>query len=406
MLGERIRKLRKQKKLTLEALAGKELTKGMLSLIENNKANPSMESLAYIADQLEVDVSELLDPIGSQELREVLEQAEKLYNTELENLTYKYKQLIELIEPYIENLSQGYEAARLLEIYSYSLYHEKRQGWQEHSDQAAKMYDLMNITANRASIGIFRAMTKFKEHDYSTSLDIFLKERAAIETNHAHMDPMTKLDLDYNEAILYFAVGDSHSATEVMEKAIHFSNEKRIFYLIDDLYRLAAVQAMMSFNRKKTEYYLKKLKQYGEFADNLPAVLFYKLINMMTMISDKKDYTKALEKIDRLLLQSEMLSFYEPWFILEKGKVLYYLGRFEEAIICLDKVVMPDIHHPYDLSLFYVIDSFKALVHRELGNMETALNAARRAVNHFETLPDTPFKGFSQETYRKIENEI
>ena len=59
MLGERIRKLRKQKKLTLEELAGSGLTKGMLSLIENNKANPSMESLAYIAQRLEVDVSQL-----------------------------------------------------------------------------------------------------------------------------------------------------------------------------------------------------------------------------------------------------------------------------------------------------------------------------------------------------------
>ena len=48
-LGERIRTLRKQQKMTLEALAGTELTKGMLSLIENNKANPSMESLNYIA---------------------------------------------------------------------------------------------------------------------------------------------------------------------------------------------------------------------------------------------------------------------------------------------------------------------------------------------------------------------
>ncbi|WP_372869850.1 helix-turn-helix domain-containing protein, partial [Planomicrobium okeanokoites] len=53
-LGELIRKLRKERGLTLQALAGEELSKGMLSLIENNKANPSMESLAYIAEQLGV----------------------------------------------------------------------------------------------------------------------------------------------------------------------------------------------------------------------------------------------------------------------------------------------------------------------------------------------------------------
>ena len=72
-LGERIRSLRKQRKMTLEALAGDQLTKGMLSLIENNKANPSMESLSYIAEQLGVEMSELLEEVNTQELREVLE---------------------------------------------------------------------------------------------------------------------------------------------------------------------------------------------------------------------------------------------------------------------------------------------------------------------------------------------
>ena len=69
MLGDRIRKLRKQKKLTLEALAGEGLTKGMLSLIENNKAKPSMESLAYVAERLGVEVTDLLEEISTQEVK-------------------------------------------------------------------------------------------------------------------------------------------------------------------------------------------------------------------------------------------------------------------------------------------------------------------------------------------------
>lgn len=125
-LGERIRKLRKQQQLTLEALAGKQLTKGMLSLIENNKANPSMESLSYIAERLGVEVSELLEEVSTQELRAVLDKAEKLYNTDFDVLTDEYSQLITLVEPYIDKLMQGYEAARLLEMYSRCLYHEKR----------------------------------------------------------------------------------------------------------------------------------------------------------------------------------------------------------------------------------------------------------------------------------------
>ena len=61
-----------KKKLTLESLAGNQLTKGMLSLIENDKAKPSMESLNYIAKRLDVEVNVLLQEISVTELREII----------------------------------------------------------------------------------------------------------------------------------------------------------------------------------------------------------------------------------------------------------------------------------------------------------------------------------------------
>jgi transcriptional regulator with XRE-family HTH domain len=406
MLGERIRKLRKQKKMTLEALAGSELTKGMLSLIENNKANPSMESLSYIAEQLEVELSDLLEVISTQELGELLEEAENIYNNQTEKKDDKHKKLIKLIEPHVNHFSQGYQAARLLELYSYSLAHENNPGWQDVSDKAAKMFDQMNITANRATIGIFQAQRQFINHEYTKALEVFLIERKNIESNHPFIDPMTKLNLDYHEAVLYFAVGDSESATKVMENALHFSKEKRIFYLIDDLYRLAAGQAMMSQNEIKREYYTKKLKQYGEFADHRQSIMFCKLLDIMSLISEKHEYNKALEEINQLFTQPVDKDFYEPWFNLGKGRVLYYLGRYEEALQFLNKVEIPSIHHPFDLSIFYVMDSYKALTHLEIGNGKDALLFAETAVKNFEPLFDTPFKAFSLETYFKIKNEV
>lgn len=392
MLGEQIRKLRKQKKMTLEALAGKELTKGMLSLIENNKAKPSMESLTYIAEQLGVNVSDLLGNVSSEELRDVLEKAEKIYNSDQKKQERSIR-LIELIEPYVDKLSQGYEAARLLEIYSYSLYNEKRQGWQELSDLAAKMYDQMNISVNRAGIAVFRTLDKFNEHDYEKALEIFLHERHVIEEHHAYIDPLTRLDLDYHEAVLYYAVGDSKAATQIMESALSFSKEKKIFYRVDELYRLAAAHAMMLKNERQMDYYLEKLKLYGEFADNLFSLHFYKLIRIMSLIDEKREYKKALEEIDQLLADGEKVKFYDPWFNLEKGKALYYLENYEEALVYLDGVVIPPgIHHPFDLSIFYVVDAFKALCYLELGDEEDALKAIKKAVYQFDTLPDSPFK--------------
>lgn len=403
MLGDRIRKLRKQKRMTLEALAGEGLTKGMLSLIENNKAKPSMESLAFIAEGLGVEVTDLLEEVSTLELRVTLEKAEKLYNEKKETVPEKYQQLLTLIDPYIKNLTQGYEAARLLDIYSRSLYEEKILDWEKCSDQAAVMYDELNLTANRAQIAIFRSMVKFIDHDYSKALEILLREREELVSNHVSIDPMTRVDLDYSEAILHFAVGDFAAATQVMENALIFSKKHRIFYRNDDLYRIGAGQAMMFSNKEKREYYLRKLKQYGDFAEDLLSILVHDLLIAMILIAERKEYSKALEIIDHYLANPKEEQVVESLYRIERGKALYGLGEFREAIYEFEKVATPTTtHHPFDLSLFYVRYSYKALCHQQLGEMEKAIQSAELAVKNFENIPSLPYKEFAIETYSAI----
>ena len=402
-LGERIRKLRKQQQLTLEALAGKQLTKGMLSLIENNKANPSMESLSYIAERLDVEVSELLEEVSTQELREVLDKAEKLYNTGLNDLTDEYCHLITLVEPYTAKLTQGYESARLLEMYAFCLHYEKVEGWQAFSDRAAHIYEQMNITPRRASIGIFRAMIKFTEHNYNESLDILLKERSEIEGSNTFIDPMTRLDFDYSEAVLYFAVGDSQAAIRVMESAFEFSKVQQVFYRIDHLYRLAAAHAMMKEDEVEYAYYLKKLTQYGDFAEDKDALFFTKFTRIHYLNSYKKSCKEALLLAEKLQETEETPAVIEPFLHLEKGKALYGMGQYKEAITFLEQVTIADyIHHPFDLSPLYEHDAYEALCHRKLGNLVEAKRLIQIAFDNISPMPHTPYKDFIMEAYDLI----
>lgn len=402
-LGERIRKLRKQQKLTLETLAGEGLTKGMLSLIENNKANPSMESLSYIAERLGVEVSELLEEVSTQELREVLEQAEKLYNTEFDEMEDELSQLIALVEPYTEKLTQGYESARLLEMYSRCLHYEKKEGWEEFSDRAATIYEQMKIIQRRASIGAFRALVKFTEHNYDESLAILLRERSEIEATNAYIDPMTRLDFDYTEAVLHFAVGDSESAIRIMKSGIEFSKEKQVFYRIDYLYRLAVIHAMMSGDDVEYAYYLKKITQYGEFADDKDALFYAKLAEVYFLNSFKKSFKEAHLLVNLLLEKGDYSKEYEPFLNLEKGISLYGLHDFEHALVFLEKVTIADyIHHPFDLSSLYQKDAYQALCHAELGNSVEAIRLIDIAVENISSMPHSPYKDFIMTTHELI----
>lgn len=62
MLGDVIRKIRTDKKVTIKEIAAKAgVTSSLLSQIENNKANPSVNSLMAIAKALKVPISSLFN---------------------------------------------------------------------------------------------------------------------------------------------------------------------------------------------------------------------------------------------------------------------------------------------------------------------------------------------------------
>lgn len=60
LLGQKIKKERKKRKLTQALLAGNKITRNMLSQIENGTASPSIETLEYLARELDIPLAYLL----------------------------------------------------------------------------------------------------------------------------------------------------------------------------------------------------------------------------------------------------------------------------------------------------------------------------------------------------------
>ena len=58
--GEKIRALRLERDMTQADLGGEHITRSMISLIESDKASPSLQTLSYLAEQLEVPLPYLL----------------------------------------------------------------------------------------------------------------------------------------------------------------------------------------------------------------------------------------------------------------------------------------------------------------------------------------------------------
>ncbi|WAA12585.1 helix-turn-helix domain-containing protein [Fervidibacillus halotolerans] len=407
-LGERIRTLRKKRGLTLEQLAGDALTKGMLSLIENNRSKPSMESLSYIAERLGVKVSELLEDVNREQLGDILDQVEKLFYTEPDRYTEvakeNFEKIIELIRPFLKQLDSSYESARLLDLYGRTLYYLGEGGFEHVLEKAAVIYDELNLTSRRADLGFFRVSQKFAEHDYRNSLKLFLEEKKEIEQKHAYIDPLTRLALGYNEAVLQFAVGNEELALKVMEDVIDFSKIKRLFYLTDYLYQLALGYAIMDNDMEKMDLYSKKLKQFTDFTEDPFSKARYELMKAEVMRLRDQNYKGVLEICNRYLEQStDVETFTFPFFYLLKGISYWHFGEYEKSLASLNKVVIPEVlHHPFDLSWLYTKDAYIALCYAKLNDWTKAKKYAQRAWENIQSMPHTIYQDFIKETYDQI----
>ncbi len=80
-LGEKIRRARQEAGLSQRQLCGEELTRNMLSLIENGTARPSMKTLAYLAQKLGKSMSYFLEE-DAQDQSELIASAEALRRAE------------------------------------------------------------------------------------------------------------------------------------------------------------------------------------------------------------------------------------------------------------------------------------------------------------------------------------
>ena len=67
-IGEKIKMLRTAKLMTQKELAGSEITRNMLSRIENGAAQPSLDTLRYIANKLNVSAGCLLAEAGDEQV--------------------------------------------------------------------------------------------------------------------------------------------------------------------------------------------------------------------------------------------------------------------------------------------------------------------------------------------------
>lgn len=402
--------------MTLAELAGERLTKGMLSLIENGKAQPSIESLHYIAEQLSVDVSLLLNDSKIEEIRALLLEVEEEYNNIRKkslnlNGNPDIIQILRKIERVQEHLfGNNYEEIRLLDLkIRLTLFINEDEFQSDEMYNVINLYEKIHAYSRMVSCYSFLSTNAFTQRDYKVALQYMQQAESRIEPFVHLVDHLSKLDMHYLLTVLYAAVDDVAKTEKHLKVALDISKNNKIYYRLDDFYRFMLVQSMGRNDLEKSKYYIIKLKLHAEFTEDF--ISQYTCLCCEAFYSNliEKDYHKTIQitkKAKEFILEhSEVLTYFSEYIVAEEIYALWALGLYNEAIDNSQNFkVSSTVHHPYDIATMYKCFAVRALCYIEIGDIESAKRDILYASNGVLNFPNTIDKRFIDEAYEKIIN--
>ncbi|WP_242282083.1 helix-turn-helix transcriptional regulator [Bacillus cereus group sp. BfR-BA-01346] len=398
-LGEKIKALRKEKKLTQTELAGSELTKSMLSQIENGKATPSMKTLQYIAEKLGCETSFLLEE-DDDEILELIQKMERLIKNKCDEV---YETLLPIVQkelPSTLNTARLYKqfitAAAVMNDYNIEYYVET----------AVSIFEKYTLYRESTETKLLFYYMLFKQKKYKECLQMIATIRDEYKAKNLEMDLITHIQLYLKEAIILLAYGNYEKCEKVILDALAFSKKHQVYYKTDEFYRILSYQKIITTDKEQYLYYIKKSEQFAIFTEDTLSAANIDILKAYYYNTVTNEYTIALEHLEqfREKLKNDPIFQDDGLYYLEKGKSLYGLKRYKEALETLKHATIPDyMSHPLDQSWVLTAGSYRALCYIELQDKKSALTEAKEAVQAIDSYPDSIFTSFIKETLQIIQ---
>ncbi|MCD2138457.1 helix-turn-helix domain-containing protein [Salinicoccus halitifaciens] len=347
-LGERIRKLRKEKKMTLAELAGSEITKGMLSLIENEKSKPSMETLEHIAKSLEVPVSYLMQE-GDEEWTREMAEHEIFYNL--------YDFPTEFVEnnilPNMEKIASSQAGMRLYHIirmyYRYTGRHEPAD---QVTEKVTGFYEQTGLRNLALKDKMNDALSMLYSRDYEEGYRKFLKLEGEVG-EFKEYDPGLELDYLYWRSGLALEFDEAdfiEYGTALIDKSFEYENFK--YYFTQNV--LFGFYYGTIGDHDKYKEYSRNVKKYLDFNPNA----YYNL----EIFSEEQPIMLAFVLVEDSERHLEQLEQYREKVISTESEDPRYVKNYSNIVEMLDLEVN---YHSGNYS--YVADHFNpSLYEREV----------------------------------------
>lgn len=354
--GEKIKRSRIYKGITLKELCGDKISISKMSCIENGKIKVDEESLRYIANRLEIDYSYLV--------RDVYDQIKYNIQDIRENV-YSFEELEEIINYNLEYAVKyefndlGLKLTHILfELY---MNNDKFENIQL---LISKYYDLYQLTKNNEEIIIYyNDMAKFfmKTEEYNEAISYFSRIREVYENNYIE-DRANYIYACFYEGICYKNINVIEKAYECLKKALEFIN-----FFSDkakgDFYHEFAILNILLY-KVEAERYLKKAFEYKK--NDLKELAKFKGKNgeMYFQVQEVNKAMKEMLEAIKIYPREDKKGCGE--FLIKCINTLYNNRQYEEAFKYTDEALDLAIDID-DIKLIEKSYYFKGMIHQKKG---------------------------------------
>ncbi len=414
-VGEKIKNLRKELKLTQTDLAGEELTKGMLSQIENNQSNPSLKTLRYLAERLNRPITYFLEEpsenenniMDSDAMVNELEKQIKRINEFIEagHLMEAQKEIKSLLTEKLQNNISKSFADIILKLGMALFKDSKLEEAQQYFNHSIQIYIKGIFFMEAAKAYVELAKTYYQKFEYSECLAMWDKV-VTLYNKSFNKDPFFEIELYYNKILVLSALGDLKQTADVIQSALELSEKTAVYYKTDDFYRLNAFFHFLMNNKEEYELNIEKAFQFADLTnDNACLARIYAL--------------KAMVALENCNAEDIIASAQEALEYAEKNK--YYYGReiyiyhfikarayfltedYELAYKSIKKVDYPVYEtHKFDYLNMWSAKIYEGLIMNKLGKNSEAVDAIKIGINKMSTVGDSKFLVFANKSISEI----
>jgi len=409
-LGKKIKDLRKELKMTQSELAGDEMTKSMLSQIENDIAMPSMKNLQFLAARLGKPTSYFLDENSGLEAQRntlpVEEIAEKIRNID----ALKEKKEYPLAFEKLEDILVAYSFNKTDKIYgdilqrlgntlvSLKRYDEGR----EKIKKAVDIYTGISLYLDAAKTYLLSFDISWDHYDYEGCLKV-LENTDEYYSQSTTKDSSFQIELLHMKIVTLAALGRISETLATIDRALDLSKETNTYNKSDELHRLKAVIYLYQDKFEDFKYNIEKAEQFAKFTENVKNIGLIELtLAIYHNMENHPDEALRLLEASAQHFKAKIHFHY-----LEEAKVYYFLKDYEKALNLIDRIEVPSYTlHKLDYLHYWSANILKGTILSETGRPLEAIEAIEEGIEKMELFPHSKYLASAYKTLSEVYSQL